>query len=378
VEDDAPEPESEDSPIPPGTSTGALRVFVKRPAGAPASGVVVKVDTLGRAAAQTFLAGVRHTDAQGLARWPRLPVGKWQVSVQLRRQFSLSSDAEVTAGGEARLEFEAPEYLKVRGRVVNAQGAGVAKATVIAVLAPEEEEPDDVDRAPVVTDASGRFEISELGDFAFDFSASHPREGAGRARAHAPADGVVITLSTGAIVFGSVLDLSGHAPSYVVRLFAEAGGRGHEKLEALFVEKGAPFEFKNPISPGRYEVHLDVEGGRTLEKKFEVSAGQRRVEVRFELPKGGAIGGRVVDERGAPIARVRVSLLPERAQDDRRDGVSQDDGRFLIEGLTAPSYRVTVISSEYLQQEPVPTAALGEPSVTVTVVRRARRVPHRE
>ncbi|HEY5952633.1 MAG TPA: sigma-70 family RNA polymerase sigma factor [Kofleriaceae bacterium] len=87
--------------------------------------------------------------------------------------------------------------------------------------------------------------------------------------------------------------------------------------------------------------------------------------VALSLAKGAALSGRVVDEKGKPVAAARVVATsasePLPVVDPRRDGVlTGADGSFSIAALSAGTWRVTATSGDYAPVTSVPLTVDGE------------------
>ena len=64
----------------------------------------------------------------------------------------------------------------------------------------------------------------------------------------------------------------------------------------------------------------------------------------------GSINGHVVDEAGQPLPRVVVYILPVNGEyDDRREAITDDDGSFSVDGLSAKAYTVECEVSGYVE-----------------------------
>ena len=123
----------------------------------------------------------------------------------------------------------------------------------------------------------------------------------------------------------------------------------------------APSEpWAHPVPEGSYATAFSDESGHYSVEHVPsgallLLAGANRVEARGEaLVSPGrtttwdprlvalAIGGRVVDERGAPLRGVRVTCEPERGAGQVRSALTDEEGRFVCEGLYRASHVIVV------------------------------------
>ncbi len=124
----------------------------------------------------------------------------------------------------------------------------------------------------------------------------------------------------------------------------DAGGRLEAGPEALgdWIERAvtdasglASFA---TLSPGSFAVAVAKKGfARAIAAGVEVRPGQAPEPVELLLKRGGAIEGRVVNNRGAPEPALEVSA---RGPAGGGDAVSLENGSYRIEGLPAGRYSV--------------------------------------
>jgi protocatechuate 3,4-dioxygenase beta subunit len=120
---------------------------------------------------------------------------------------------------------------------------------------------------------------------------------------------VEVTLARGAVLEGRVLDGDGKPVigASVNAFQADAELPGGGSPEATTDDEGR-YRLTG-LSPGLYQV--DAESGElqdSVQATVEIRAAVQHLDLRF--PKGSAVSGQVVDDRGAPVARARVSLIP--------------------------------------------------------------------
>ncbi len=110
-----------------------------------------------------------------------------------------------------------------------------------------------------------------------------------------------------------------------------------------------------------------------LPKRLAAVHPAAQVDVIFRLSRGRALTGSVVDQRGAPIAGARLSImqlscdLPESAWTGVITAEAGKSGRFEVQGCSNGSYSVVATHANYLAVEP---------SVTIIPGREGRVVMH--
>lgn len=165
------------------------------------------------------------------------------------------------------------------------------------------------------------------------------------------------------------------------RITAADSGRPLARTRVMLNAVGAPpapagmtvtttsqgtFEMKD-VTPGAYFVSAQRSGFVTLEygqrrpgergTAIEVGTGRLVERIDIALPRGAALGGRVVDELGEPFPNVRVMALHTRYRQGARvpmlanTVLTDDQGRYRIAGLQPGSYFVAAASMEVWQNE---------------------------
>jgi protocatechuate 3,4-dioxygenase beta subunit len=185
----------------------------------------------------------------------------------------------------------------VRGEVVDAEGRPIADAVVQARFAGSwrqdgrfEVMADARPEAPVLSDAAGRFVITDLRRGVYDLVAEAPG-GAGSAKAERVAPGApahLVVRTPGALA-GRVAGVG--AGACRVELFGPSPQRlSSGQPECAFRAVG--------LAPGRYVIVTSTDAGQSRAEAEVV--GGASVEVLLGPPVGGTVRGRVVDEHGAP------------------------------------------------------------------------------
>lgn len=110
----------------------------------------------------------------------------------------------------------------------------------------------------------------------------------------------------------------------------------NKSLEGLapFFSSGADGAFRiEGVAPGNVQVVARKAGyAPVISKLVTIRPGSVIEDLVLTLPRGGSVGGRVVDQRGYPVAEVRVELRAER-ENVGRFALSDADGSFEFAGV---------------------------------------------
>ena len=125
-------------------------------------------------------------------------------------------------------------------------------------------------------------------------------------RAEAPvraAEPVTLVLARPAVLAGRIVDARSGAP--VPRARVEARGDSHTEL----ARSGPDGRYRiSGIAPGRYRVTADERTRVPYSRDDVLAEAGRTTTVDLPLTLGATVSGRVVDERGAPVAGAAVRL----------------------------------------------------------------------
>jgi hypothetical protein len=368
-----------------------LRGVVTNDRGAPLANAVVAIES---ALADQRRAQVTTTTATGWYSFTNVPAGPVRV-VARHPWWQPTAAPSVVVGATPRvdLRFDRPALPAVRGRVVQAATQEpVADALVEFVVANGRPGLQATDT--VRTAADGTFTLSGLARGNHRVTVRHPNHGgAARSIAVGPALGdLLFELPPRSTVAGRLQAderlLGGDGgPVALAGLALELRDAAGELTYAEVAADGT-FAFARPLSPG--VATLRVLGGAVAFARTSSMDSNVRIEERertqWELPIAPAsrVRGRVVDERGQPVAGVVVeqtrvvaenaksfgdaafslqlaragSALADLVTYDRDTllGVSGADGTFVLQGL-APGFAVVRfaapgLGSRWLRVEP--------------------------
>ena len=331
---------------------GVIEGVVKDVAtGAPVEGAEVSG---GSTTAAWFAAGLagypRTTDADGRFRLVGMAPGVVRVTAQVADGRQSSDPVEVPlAIGETvsgvEVWIEARPY--IAGRVVDAAGAPIAEANVMAMSARWGQS--------AKTDAAGQFRIVGLDPETYRLSTQEPHHQGGTpltvTLGATPVTDVTLTMTAAARIRGRI------QPPTAARILLDLGrppsrmGGVVIDLDDVTADDTGTFEL-SPVTPGAHEVTARAADGRRGTATVDVAAGGT-AEVVIALAARGSIAGTVRDEAGAAVSGATVVITPtgpgrggmivdgvDRAADRAATG---RDGAFAMQGLAAGGYRLTVL-----------------------------------
>lgn len=168
-----------------------------------------------------------------------------------------------------------------------------------------------------------------------------------------PRDGKLTVAAIGtAVIRGRVVTLDGGKPLRRVQIRVVGSEGRNPRL--LITDQQGIYEVKG-LPAGRYQLTASKSGYVTLgygqrrpfdaSKPVELTDGQTIEKIDFQLPRGGAITGRVTDEFGEPVADVNVSVLRYRRSSGHRrlssvgrSATTDDLGHYRLYGLEPGEY----------------------------------------
>lgn len=240
----------------------------------------------------------------------------------------------------------------------------------------------DGNRAPVVTDTDGRFKIERLEPGEYNLRAYRRGGGEGTAlHVKVGTRDVAVRLATGASISGTLTSAIG----VVERFHIYASNRQSSFFRGdFFFHSGGAFTLTD-LPAGDYEISAHTPNGMGR-ARLTLAEGEQKKDVAVTLVFRGAIEGRMVNERGAPISGMRVmvagvSEMPLQAGAGPGKPVTDHEGRFRLEGVLNGSWtlRAVMIDPEGAEVEPVavPVESRGDGTTDVGTIRVSERIPER-
>jgi protocatechuate 3,4-dioxygenase beta subunit len=199
-----------------------------------------------------------------------------------------------------------------------------------------------VGKKPNLTDADGRFSLSDLSEGKHTLRAH--RRGGGEAIVEHVVLGSEVTLTIAAAgrVTGTVALRGGAAPEeFSVRMFDETSGY---RRQDQFYRTGGAWSFSE-VPAGTFKLQVST-GAGTAETTVTVAAGEELAGVRVELAPKVTVRGTVVDLDGKPVPGMAVQVSGSGAWASAQDGkanVTDESGRFEVRNAPAGPVRVSVV-----------------------------------
>ncbi|MDX1997810.1 MAG: carboxypeptidase-like regulatory domain-containing protein [Thermoanaerobaculia bacterium] len=305
----------------------------------------------------SFDAGIealaRQADSDQSGRFTVVDVAPGQYDLTVRASGKVEAAVrglEISPGtgdvdlGTVRLD----DTVELKGRVETAGGEAVAGAEIQT----RRQRPGRLvsdrpgrDAEPLISGPNGQFVISDLessGTYTLEVSATGYAPATVEALTVPRAEPVVVTLTPGARVRGSVRNEEGQ-PVADAEVAIESSERG---ISAMLLRRERPPSARTDAE-GAFDLEDLKAGSLTLKaraqgyaesdpKGLELTAGQVVTDVVIVLPPGATVAGRVLGPDGEPRAAAAISLRSSglafgspsgpRAQSDR-------DGRFELVGV---------------------------------------------
>ena len=269
------------------------------------------------------------------------PAAQREAASPMTPRWSLDADPE----GPLRLE----------GQVVDDDGHGVAGAEVWISTVP-----------PRTTKSEGD------GGFAFDKLVGREYSLAARSgdllgrlasfKLTATSDPVVIRVSAGAKVIVRVADDAGKPISGAqVKLVAEG--------DRVAQTSGDGTATLKPIQPGWVAVQVSASGYAPASAFAQVGSAGATGQINVTLHKGVGVAGRVIDESGKPIAKVRVTTssifdLPGGIE----PAITDDKGQFAFAALPPGTHTLVAADGEHAPSRSTPITVGERPITGIEIV----------
>lgn len=282
------------------------------------------------------------------------------------------------AGETRKLDFTLDRGgFTLRGQVMDAQGGPIGGAIVSA--APRHGLMDGGDDgAAALTDADGTYAMT-VARGRHRVLATHPEYVGVASGIDITGDATLdFTLIPGGVVEGTVVDLASGDPvaDATVIVSHEGGGGWAEARARATARSDARGHFRVPgLEPGTLRIRAEVErDGRVSRDPVIVPLGIAEQAAGIEVLVAAApyVGGRVVDEQGAPVADATVvAMATTELTTTRTDG----DGNFRFIALRPGTWRLTATGARYhMDGDPVPVTLADAPVTGVTL--KVAAAPH--
>jgi uncharacterized GH25 family protein len=159
---------------------------------------------------------------------------------------------------------------------------------------------------------------------------------------------VVLLMTDGAVVMGSVLVKGGGPiPNARVELYYQLDmaflkPEEHRPFKVVFTDNAGRFAFTH-VSSSSIKVRVSADGFETQARtvSYALEPEPRDATLDFELSPGLSLPGRVMTDRGAPVARARIEVNSA-GKDVQSTAVAMSDeaGNFLLDGMGTGNYQL--------------------------------------
>lgn len=292
-------------------------------------------------------------------RWPRGATEPPQVGSGPERAGALAPGGAPAAREEAAQAPRAPVArwsldvdpegpLRLEGQVVDADGKGVAGADVALGSVPTRR---------ATTDDDGTFVFDKLVSRTYALVAQHDTRIGGPVTVKLTdhSDPVLLRLAEAAAVDVSVVDVAG-------RPIANAMVKVLDLGEHTFQSDATGHARVAPVRPGWVTVEATAPGYAPKVAVTTVGSAGARGAITIVLEPGVSVAGRVVDEGGAPLPKVRVIARGEEGSTN-----TNDKGEFSIPALAAGTYTLTALDGEHAPAHSAPVEIAARPVTGVTI-----------
>lgn len=277
-------------------------------------------------------------------------------------------------GATTTVDLRAVRGGRVRGRVLSAAGLPVVGAVVRAEVSGQLR--SAAVRVPTtVTDADGAFGLDGIyPDHPYAIVVLSPvgaEHRVGPVRAAVDETSTLdVTLPEPRFVDALVLDAATGRPIAGAHVAATVPGSSGGRVSRTSLCGPDGTTRAGPFPAGSVTLRVGAEGYVETEP-FDLGKDERRIERR--LARGADVGGRVLDERGAPASDLLVWIVPEGGPVTRRAPETTDaDGRFRFRGLALGRYVVSVTRRRADEPEArAERAVAAGDDVTLTLAREA-------
>lgn len=247
---------------------------------------------------------------------------------------------------EPFLEMSLLPAARIRGRVADASGRGIAGAVIYAHACDHEEGElplGECTAARVTTDGAGGFATMPLFTGKWQFLVrAEGYESLLTEFIEAGSEDVEWVLGVGNGIAGTVVERVSRTPLAKIPLRVESTALKRERFYAISGE-GGTFSVAG-LREGDYTLVADdaewISSGEPV--AFTVTAGHDAGCVDVPVEPGGLVMGRVTDaDSGEPLAGVSIFTYPRpREIVPHRETLSDTDGSYLLTGLPSGSYNV--------------------------------------
>ncbi len=310
-----------------------------------------------------FRRAVAVTDAAGKASFPELAPGQWAVLLQGARMPRLAALVALQPGERKEHRVELGDPLTFEGRVVDERGTPLAGADVWLCDGDYQHSSGFGARRVLATDAGGTFTLTTGGRQKLSHvqvtAPGHRASALHRLPQQRGEQHTFVLAPDGDAVHGIVVDERGAPLASVFVRAVHAGKRSNHVITRSDGTTTTPPDTIGAVrevttgEDGRFRID-GFDRGRPVAltawgtdwARTDGTVVPDGASLTATMKRGATLHGRVVDQRGKPVAEATVAVEPEARDDPMRSRVHTDaDGRYTLAGVTpVEAVDVTVTS----------------------------------
>lgn len=336
-------------------------------AGTPIEGANVQLlpRTITGTMARTLATRRASTDGAGRAALAAVGPGTWFARVTSDGLAPASREIEVIGAADQVFEFSLGEGGVVAGRVIDADGKPIENAGVdhqpsldvpflgnLATQYGAEQFAAGALRSTRRTDADGGFRLTGLTyEEEFTLAVAHPDYLATLTDARVGADDLAIVLMRGARLRATILDGRDGKPvtQFTATLLRKVMGMMEMPARTITVADAEGALTMSKLPPGSLALRIEAAGLARHEQDVRLRDDETLDLGDLRLTPPAQIQGRVVDDRGQPVARAKVRALRGGVQDNemfvamtgaKAAAQTASDGTFTLDDLVPGRVRL--------------------------------------
>jgi uncharacterized GH25 family protein len=296
-----------------------------------------------------------QTDAEGKFTLKGLPEGSWTIWAQAPGFASGTRVSTKTSAGDVLLRLATG--MKISGVVKDESGGPVAGVPVRAAkMQNQQNEWWWWGDAQVYTGPDGSFALEDVADGAYELTVSAMWqwgrevnvEDTKLSGVNAGRDDVVITVKTGSVIEGTIVDQDGKAirVAWITAQFESGNQQNNDWASQRWAQAKPDGTFRVVgLKPGSYTLYAYGDFKMTTVK----GVGSNTKDAKIQVEPGYAIWGRVVDSDGLSLAGWANFQVRKSGEENWQwhNVVQPGDGNFVVLGLEQGRYDIQIMAQGY-------------------------------